>query len=412
MSKHSRKQPSQRSRDAPAQHKRSSVMLCSHDAWTALCGDGYKPITQCPEVMMCVNVYADLIASMTIHLMANTDQGDVRVKNELSKKLDIAPNRNLTRSTFMALIVETLLTHGNQVTVPVYRGGYLEDLLPVPPSQVAMRGTAHDYEILIGGKPVSPETVLHFAWKVNPERPWEGRGVTASLRDIVRGLRQADGTRKALLQSPAPSLIIKMDAYTEEMQTPEGRERMRAQYVDSSENGKPWIVAADAMSVEQVRPLTLSDLAINESLTLDKRAAAALFGVPPFMVGVGDFNASEYNNFVSTRVLALAKIIEQELSKKLLLSPDLYWRFNNRSLMSYALNEIISAGSAMVDRMAMRRNEWRDWIGLAPDPDMHELLALENYVPADRLGDQKKLNEPDNSQGGGASDGETDDRPV
>ena len=39
----------------------------------------------------------------------------------------------------------------------------------------------------------------------------------------------------------------------------------------------------------------------------------------------------------------------------------------------------------------MRRNEWRDWIGLSPDESMDELYLLENYLPPDRLGDQKKL---------------------
>lgn len=34
--------------------------------------------------------------------------------------------------------------------------------------------------------------------------------------------------------------------------------------------------------------------------------------------------------------------------------------------------------------MAMTRNEWRDWIGMAPRGEMEELLALENYIPADR----------------------------
>ena len=63
-----------------------------------------------------------------------------------------------------------------------------------------------------------------------------------------------------------------------------------------------------------------------------------------------------------------------------------------RSLYNYSLDETINAGSAMVDRMAMTRNEWRDWIGLSPREEMSELLALENYIPVDRLGDQKKLN--------------------
>ena len=52
---------------------------------------------------------------------------------------------------------------------------------------------------------------------------------------------------------------------------------------------------------------------------------------------------------------------------------------------------MVSAGAEMVDRMAMRRNEWRYCAGLPPDADMDELLALENYIPADRLGDQSKL---------------------
>ena len=39
--------------------------------------------------------------------------------------------------------------------------------------------------------------------------------------------------------------------------------------------------------------------------------------------------------------------------------------------------------------------EWptRDIIGLPPDAEMDELLVLENYLPQDRLGDQKKLTE-------------------
>ena len=109
------------------------------------------------------------------------------------------------------------------------------------------------------------------------------------------------------------------------------------------------------------------------------------------MVGVGSYNKAEHNDFINTRVMPVAKTIEQEFTRKLLISPDLYWRFNPRSLYAYDLTEIITAGSAMVDRMAMRRNEWRDWIGLSPDSDMDELLALENYIPANQLGNQKKL---------------------
>ena len=97
--------------------------------------------------------------------------------------------------------------------------------------------------------------------------------------------------------------------------------------------------------------------------------------------------------------MPLAQIIEQELTKKLVTDPDLFFRFNSRSLLNYSMDELIKAGAEMVDRMAMRRNEWRDWMGLEYDPEMEELLALENYIPADRLGDQKKLNDGGSDNG-------------
>ena len=89
--------------------------------------------------------------------------------------------------------------------------------------------------------------------------------------------------------------------------------------------------------------------------------------------------------------MAKVRILEQELTNKLLISDQMYWKFNARSLYNYSITDLINAGKEMVDRMAMRRNEWRDWLGMSPDPEMDELLALENYIPADRLGDQKKL---------------------
>ncbi len=213
----------------------------------------------------------------------------------------------------------------------------------------------------------------------------------------MKSLRQANATRAALQESPAPSIIVKVDGLTEEFRSPEGRAKLGAQFIDASENGRPWFIPAEAFSVDQVKPLNLTDLAIKDSLELDKRSVAAIFGIPAFLVGVGEFKLEEYQLFVTTRLMAVARIIEQTMTKGLLWSEDLYLSFNPRSLYNYSLNDLVNVGKEMVDRMAMRRNEWRDWMGLPPDADMDDLLALENYIPADRLGDQKKLN------GGGES---------
>lgn len=380
------------SRDAPK--KRSMIWLCSPDAYDLLVAGGYTRLSNCPEVKMCVDIYADLISNMTIYLMQNTDQGDVRVKNELSRKLDIEPNHLMTRKAFIYNLVWTLMLEGdgNQVTYPRYTAeGYLENLEPLKPSRVSFMDTDGGYVIRYGDKVFNPDEVLHFIINPDPERPYVGTGYRVVLKDIVKGLKQAGATKQALLESPSPSIIVKVDGLTEEFASVDGRKKLAKQYLDSSEDGHPWFIPAEAFEVQQVKPLTLNDLALAKNMELDKRTVAGIFGVPPFLVGVGNFDREEYNNFIGSRILGKAKVIEQEFTRKLLYSPDLYWRFNPRSLYSYSLQDIVAAGSAMVDRMAMRRNEWRDWIGMSPDSEMDELLALENYIPASMLGQQKKL---------------------
>lgn len=391
MSKARRKGPNRR--DAPVSYQ--TAWLCSPDAYKILCGDGYRRLSECPEVQMCVRAYADMISSMTLHLMKNTSQGDMRVKNELSRKLDIEPNKLMTRKTWMYNLVYTLMLEGdgNQVTFPVYNAdGYLDDLIPLQPSAINFIDTPDgSYRVRYGEKVYAPDEVLHFVLNPDPERPYIGTGYRTVLKDVVKGLRQASATKQALMESPAPSLIVKVDGLTEEFASKSGRAKLLDQYIDAENNGKPWLIPSEAFSVEQVKPLTLNDLAIAKNVELDKRLVAGIFGTPPYIVGVGEYSKTAHNDFINTRVMPVAKVIEQEFTRKILWSPDLFWRFNPRSLYAYDLGEIITAGSEMVDRMAMRRNEWRDWIGLSPDPEMDELLALENYIPADRLADQKKL---------------------
>lgn len=385
--------------------KRSSgnvIGMTTPDNWKVICSGLYKPVSQCGQVQACYRAYAKTISCMTVYLMRNGKNGDTRLRNALSDKLDIYPNNVLNRQTFMEYVVMSMLDYGNQIIVPEYRNGLLDNLKLLPPSEVTLTATADDsYRVVWRGKTFRPDEVLNFPFNPDPVYPWKGRGFSASLADVVGSIRQADGTRKALLESPTPSIIVKVDGLSDEFSSRQGRKNLAEQYLDSSENGRPWFIPAEAFSVEQVRPLTLNDLAIRDSLELDKRSIAAITGVPPFMVGVGAYNKDEYNGWLRTHVLAVAKVIEQEMTTKLLTSPELYVKLNSKSLMAYDMAELINVGSAMVDRMAMTRNEWRNLLDLAPNDDMEELLALENYIPANMLGQQKKLT-------GGENDGRTD----
>ena len=398
MSKRKRSRPQARAEP----QKRSAAWLCSPDAFETLTCQGYTSLAHNPEISAGVDTIARLIGSMTIQLMENQPDGDVRVKNELSRKIDIDPNSYTTREQFIHWIVRTLYLegNGNAVVWPNTRAGIIRDLNPIPPAFASFIPDGWGYKVVIDGKEYSPDKVLHFVLNPSSYYPWMGAGYRVSLADVANNLKQAATTQKGFMSSKwKPSIIVKVDALSDEFSGPEGRKKLLDDYITNNEAGEPWLIPADQFSVEQVRPLTLSDLALDAMVTLDKRTVASVLGIPPFVLGVGDFNRDQWNNFVNTTIMPLARSIEQEMTKKLLLNPNWFFRFNSWSLYSYSITELVSAGAEMVDRIALRRNEWRSWLNLPPDPEMNDLLALENYIPSDRLGDQGKLVQGGESNG-------------
>lgn len=378
-------------RDKPA----STVgFLVSDAGFDTLCVPGYTRLSDNPEVNMAVNRIADLMGSMTIHLMQSTEQGDIRVKNGLSRKLDIEPSKHLTRMDFISVLVRALLLEGegNQVTYPVMKDGFIESLEPLEPSRISFVPHGRDYRVNYAGSILSPDEILHFTINPDPERPWFGRGNRVILKDVVRNLKQAAATKHGFMSDQwKPSLIIRVESSAEEMADEAGRDKLLNQYVKTGQAGKPWVIPAEFMEVQSVKPLTLNDLAINDSVQLDKRAVAGIIGVPPYLVGVGEFKRDEWNNFISTTIMAIARRIEQELTRKLLLSPDLYFRFNPRALFSYDLKDMAAIGTDLYVRGIKTGNEVRDWVGDSPLPGLDELVILENYIPRGMIGDQEKL---------------------
>ncbi len=381
-----------KARAEPTQ-KRSVAFVMPGD-WDTLECMGYTTLAHNPEIVAAVDTIARLIGSMTIHLMENTEDGDVRIRDELSRKVDINPNSNMTRSNFIHWIVKSLFLdgNGNVIVWPDTRRGILRDLNPVPPSVVSFLPDGWGYKVVLNGKEYSPDKLLHFVMNPSSNTPWKGEGYRVVLADVANNLKQAARTEKGFMESKwKPSIIVKVDALVEEFSSPEGRKKLLDSYASSAEVGEPWLIPSEQFSVEQVKPLTLSDLALSDMVTLDKKTVASILGVPSFVLGVGTFNRDEWNNFINSKIMPIARIIEQELTKKLLISSNRFFRFNSWSLFSYSITELVSAGAEMVDRLALRRNEWRSWVNMPPDPEMNELIALENYLPASKLGDQKKL---------------------
>lgn len=380
--------------------KRSAAWLCSPDAFETLTCQGYTSLAHNPEIAAGVDTIARLIGSMTIQLMENQPDGDVRVKNELSRKIDIDPNSYTTREQFIHWIVRTLYLegNGNAVVWPNTRAGIIRDLNPIPPAFASFIPDGWGYKVVIDGKEYSPDKVLHFVLNPSSYYPWMGSGYRVSLADVANNLKQAAATQKGFMSSKwKPSIIVKVDALSDEFSGPEGRKKLLDDYITNNEAGEPWLIPADQFSVEQVRPLTLSDLALDAMVTLDKRTVASVLGIPPFVLGVGDFHRDAWNNFINTTIMPLAKLIEQEMTKKLLLNPNWFFRFNSRSLYNYDLREMAAVADDQYIRGIMTGNEVRDWLGLSPMDGLNDLIILENYIPRGMIGEQNKLNGGENS---------------
>lgn len=362
-----------------------------------LCATEYTSLDKCPEIMTACRVIAELIGSMTIYLMTNTSKGDVRVQNELSRKIDIDPIQTMVRSAWMESIVMNLLLYGkgNAVVVPHTYQGLIKSLEPIAASRVSFMPVGNsyrDYRILIDGVPHDPANVCHFTHNPDKYYLWKGRGIDISLRDLAKSLKQAGETERGFMESKwKPSIIVKVDAMIDEFSTPEGRQKILDAYVKSASVGEPWLIPGEQFQVEQIRPLSLADLAINDTVELDKRAVAAIIGVPPFMLGVGDYNQKQWNNFIQTKIRPMCIKIAQELTKKLIISEKWYFKFNTLSLMDWDVTSISQVFGVLYDRGIATGNEVRDRIGLDPKDGLDQLLVLENYIPLDKAAEQLKL---------------------
>ena len=374
--------------------EKRSVVFASGSLFDDVCRANYTSMDKIPEVVACVRKIAELIGSATIHLMSNTESGDVRIINELSRAIDIEPMPTMTRQTWIEAIVETLLLHGqgNAIVIPHTWQGYLQSLEPIAAQRVTFEPIGYrDYKVIIDGVPKDPKNLIHFVYNPDKLYLWKGEGVTVCLRDVLNNLVQARTTERAFMTSDyKPAVIIKVDSMVADMSNPTARQKLIDSYIKPQKEGEPWLVPAEQFDVEQVKPLTLADLAISDSVKVNKQMVAALFGVPAWVVGAGEYNRDEWNTFIQTTIMSLAKGIASEMTKKLIINPKWYLAFNVWSLLDYDLKTISDVLLSGADRGYICGDEWRDRLHMNP-AGLKEFKILENYIPYDMSGSQKKL---------------------
>ena len=132
-------------------------------------------------------------------------------------------------------------------------------------------------------------------------------------------------------------------------------------------------------------------MAVNDTVTLDKKTVAAVLGVPPFVLGVGEYKQDEWNSFISNTIRPIAQSIEQEMTRKLIVSPRMFLSFNMSKLYSYDLKTLSDVYGGLYDKGIVTGNEVREKLYMQPKETLDKLIVLENYIPVDKIGEQKKL---------------------
>ena len=382
--------------DRNKRQQRSAVGVISPitlDSPGVLASQGYHYLMDAPEVAAAVWLIADLISTMPIHLMENRKNGDIRIHDQLARKIDVEPWSLGTRQTWMHWIVEAMLTDGEAVVIPQTMGMMIADLIPAPGAYLYRPNNSATYYARYSGHDFEADNILHFRLRPDPDSPWKGVGVQTQVQQVVNSIIQTSATKTAYMSSEyKPPIVIAVDTDTD-LADKKKRSAFLKKMWTRERPDEPLIIPSNMMKVEQLKPLSLTDLAIRDGVELDKKTVAAIFGIPGFLLGVGSFNRDEYNTFIARTLLPICRGIEQELTKKLLVSAERYFRFNARALYSYSLQELSQIALDMRNAGLMTGNEGRNMLDMPPLDGLDELVMLENYVPTDRLGDQKKLND-------------------
>lgn len=360
---------------------------------------GYHSLMEAPEVTAAVWKVAGLISSVTLRTYRNTPEGDARVRDELAKKVDISPWSLGTRTTFIDWIVQAMLVNGEAFALPSTYGGLLQDISPMPGAAAQLKPDGKPYEVVWNGIAFDQNEVLHYRLHADLRQPWKGASPQLVLQQVVDSIMQTAATKQAYMSSEyKPPIIVAVNSDSD-LSNPDEREKFVKRYMKRNNPDEPMIIPADLMNVVQAKPLSLTDLAIKDGIELDKKTVASILDIPAFVLGVGSFNKDEYDNWIRSRLVPICKIIEQENTKKLLISPERYFKFSTLRLYSYGIDMLANIGRENYKAGLMTGNEVRDWQELPPLEGLNELVMLENYIPSEKIGEQKKLIQEGESNG-------------
>lgn len=352
---------------------------------------------QVSAVYACVRVIAETTASLPLAVYRRMGDGrkEPAKDHPLFMLLSRRPNEWMSSFEWREVMAHHLNLRGNAYSLVVTGvGGAVSELLPLPPDRVVPKqddrtlAVTYEYTRPDGRRVILPrKSVLHV--KGPGDSGLAGLNPIQAHRETLGGAiaAQEHGNR-VFRNGGKPAGILKLAG----AMAPDDRKALRDDFdlTHGGENAFRTAVLPVGVDYEKLEA-SLSDLQYLESMKLRRSEIAAIFRVPPHMIG--DLERATFSNiehqgleFATHTIMPWCVRIEQAIERDLLDNdPDLFVKHNMDAILRGDAKSRAEALQIQRRNGVINANEWREKEDLNPrdDPGGEEYIVERNMGAQD-----------------------------
>lgn len=367
-------------------------------------------------VYRCVAVISESVAMLPIYLYEQRGEAMYRLlsaDNELVDVLNVAPDARMSRYTFMASLVRSLLLRGNAYAYPVRnRHNEVTELKYIHPDRVSIVARQDDegtpyllYRVTGMSRMLDSSELLHFIY--NSDNGLVGESVLQHARRSLNIAGNAENQAKNYYTGNGmPSGVLTIQGRMTDEQRKQNYEvwesRMESKpggviILEGTQNFTPINISAADRQLLEVRAFSVADL-------------CRFFGCSP--VKAFDLSHSSYSTveamqleFLTDTLQPMLVNIEMELHRKLFFGADAKKyaiKFNTAELLRADKSSQAQYYSQLVQLGLLTPNEARIELNLPPMKDGNALYMQGAMQPLSNLNNQNnQSNGNEGNQGKG-----------
>jgi len=268
--------------------------------------------------------------------------------------------------------VTSLLIEGNAFAAVAARDalGFPQSLVLLAPAAVSVRQDQGVVSFQVAGQEFDPDDIVHIRGVTLPGHVLGLGPLQVQRRTVGQAIAQEDYASELFVGGSIPSGVLQVDG---ELSRDEADELKT--HFSAAHGGRQRTPAVLSGGVKyQALGFSAADLELLESRRFSAQTIATIFGVPGFLIGVGQENSQTYSNveqdsklFVRFTLRSWAARIEQALSA--LLPRGQEARFNLDALLRADTAERYSAHETALRAGFLTLGEVREMENLEPLPE-------------------------------------------